>query len=126
MYRLAFALTVLVLTLSSVAEAAPQPPTDLDPPALVTYAWCGVRLHFYDFVPEDPNWWRAVALYIGNEQRWFALLVWPYPGSESLDFWVDFNRDGRPDRHEIWTNDNFEATYTWSACEIARRLGMLQ
>jgi hypothetical protein len=126
MYRLAFASVILVLTLSSVASAAPQPPIDLGSPALVTYASCGVRLQFYDFVPEDPNWWRAVALYIGNDQKWFALLVWPYPGSESLDFWVDLNRDGRPDRHEIWTNDSFEATYTWSACEIARRLRVLQ
>jgi hypothetical protein len=126
MYRPLLVTIVLILAFAGIAQATPQPPTDLGSPAHVTYAPCGVRLQFYDFVPEDPDWWRAVALYIGNEQKWFALLVWPYPGSESLDFWVDLDRDGKPDRHEVLTNDEFESTYTWSACELAKKLRVLQ
>jgi hypothetical protein len=126
MHKSRLATTILVLVLASTAWAIPQPPADLASPAHTAYAPCGVRIQFYDFVPEDPDWWHAVALYVGNEQKWFALVVWPYPRSDKLDLWVDLDRDGKPDRYESWTNEEFESTYTWSACEFAKRLKVLQ
>jgi hypothetical protein len=122
-----YALAVLfTFAFLAAAFAAPAPPADLGEPALVQIAPCTVpvRVQYYDYVPEDPDYWRAVSLHVGTEQAWFALLVWPSPGSEDLELWLDTNRDGRPDRYEQLTNGLFEPRWGWSACRLLESLGV--
>jgi len=118
------AVVALVAFVGSLAWAVPQPPDLGEPAAFAVASLCGVVLQYYDFVPEDPDYWRAVSLHLGTEERWFALLVWPSPGADELEFWADPDRDGKPDHYERLTNSEFVARYTWSACTIRERLGV--
>ena len=121
----AVALVAIVVLVAALAWAPSRPPTDLGEPAAFGVAFlCGVVLKYYDYVPEDQDYWRAVSLHIDTEEQWFALLVWPAPGANELEFWVDLDRDGTPDKYERLTNSEFEAKYTWSACTIMERVGV--
>lgn len=105
---LTLVLTLWVASLAAAASplgaAVPPPPGDLGPSVQHLQVWCAsgpVRLEFYDFVPEDPDYWRAISVHLGNEDHWLLLLVWDYPEEDPpLSVWVDRNRDGRPETYE--------------------------
>jgi len=124
MARVGVAVVAIVALAGTLAWSAPQPPDLGEPAAVAVAGLCGVVLQYYDFEPPDAEYWRAVSLHLGAEEQWFALLVWPFPGAEELEFWTDLNRDGKPDHYEFLADAEFEAKYTWSACTIKERLGV--
>lgn len=135
MRRVAPLVLVLVTTSLIALAAAPllgavaPPPGDLGEPADVRHVTCVppgqlLRAAFYDYVPEDPDFWRAIALYVGSEPHWFFLIVWDQPVEGSaLSVWVDRNRDGQPEVHERFSDtDAMIARYGQTFCTTYERV----
>jgi hypothetical protein len=114
----------LVLLLLAAAPPVPRPPSDLGAPGRVAWAACGstaVRVQFYDYNPPDEDYWRAVSLHLRDEQHWWLLVHWPQPGGDTIQVWVDRNRDGVPDRYETFRSWNaFVARYGETLCDSLR------
>lgn len=77
---------------------------------------------FYDYEPEDPDWWAAVSFRFPSEAAWFLFVYWPTPGSEGLEAWVDRNRDSVADEHYVFASLQQMVEQLGTPCDLAQRM----
>jgi hypothetical protein len=122
-------LVVLCLVATGIVCAQVLPvPSDLGEPADFEVVYCPrgkvVLLKFYDFNPPDEMAWRAISMHVGEEQNWFALIVWdsPNPDDHNLTLWIDANRDGRPEKSTRMTDDERREQWTNNPCVYRQKI----